>query len=254
MWAGWHGLNPALAEVGSRAISMVTSLSWPFPTLKLELVLESGYRFGWVDLLNCGKGLFAIVALLIVLVAAWRLMCLMIGWRATYRLLREIRTIPLGRGVWLSSDIDRPCATPGGRILLPMRCASLPADELIAIVAHERSHTLWRDGWIDGLVSGIRALFWFVPGIAWWCRKIDFDRECACDRAAVNRFAMGRAIARVAQWPGSAPAIGLVQRPSRAVARIEALVSDGSRRWHWLFAATLLYSAGIVLWSQLWLL
>jgi BlaR1 peptidase M56 len=254
LWTGWYGLNPALAEAGSRAVSIIAGFTWPFPTLKVEMALEGGYRFGWADLLNGCDLFFAIAAFSIVVVAIWKLMALALGWRTTYSLLRDLRVISLGRGIWLSPDVDCPCATPGGRILLPSACLALPADELVAIVAHERSHVRWKDGWIDSSLGVIRALFWFVPGAGWWCRKIEFDRECACDQVVGNRHAMGRAIARVAQWPGRAPVMGLIQGRSKAVSRLEALLEGRVKPSHWLLAVGVLYLAGIVFWSQLWLL
>lgn len=250
-WVGWHGLDPALAEEGSRVISAATGISLPFPLLKVGMTLENGYPFSWVDLLasripNMVVGGIAAALASIALVRLVRVAIQLRPMGGSYQ-------IPIGRNLWLSPTLARPCTTMRGRVLLPLGSLALPLDELCAIIAHERDHAKWRDGYFYLATQVIGALFWCIPGLAWWCRKIEFERECACDRAAKRGESMARAIAKVAGWQGERHALGLV-RSTGAVPRIEALLEREPKRWHWLLALGAVYSAGVVLWGEFWIL
>lgn len=177
-WVGWHGLDPALAEEGSRMISAATGISIPFPLLKVGMTLENGYPFSWVDLFasRLPDLLIGSVAVGLICVALVRLVRVAIQLKPKRRTCQRL----IGRNLWLSPDLARPCTTIGGRVLLPPGALALPLDELSAIIAHERAHARWRDGYFYLATRLIGALFWFVPGLAWWCRRIDFERECAC--------------------------------------------------------------------------
>jgi len=62
---------------------------------------------------------------------------------------------------------------------------SLTADQLNAILAHERCHLRYRDNLTAAIHTSVEALFWFHP-LVWWIgvRMID-ERERHCDESVI---------------------------------------------------------------------
>jgi bla regulator protein BlaR1 len=57
----------------------------------------------------------------------------------------------------------------------------LAADEMEAVLAHERCHVAWRDNLAATVHMFVEALFWFHPLIWWLGTRIIDERERACD-------------------------------------------------------------------------
>jgi beta-lactamase regulating signal transducer with metallopeptidase domain len=71
-------------------------------------------------------------------------------------------------------------------IVLPTAWTSWPAEQLAAVLAHERAHIVRRDPLVRSLAYVNRSLFWFHP-LAWWLeRQLALTSEQACDDAAVR--------------------------------------------------------------------
>jgi len=57
----------------------------------------------------------------------------------------------------------------------------LPADEMRAVLAHERCHVAWRDNLGAALHMLVETVFWFHPLIWWLGKQLVAERELACD-------------------------------------------------------------------------
>jgi beta-lactamase regulating signal transducer with metallopeptidase domain len=77
-------------------------------------------------------------------------------------------------------------------ILLPTHLiASLTADELAGILAHEIAHLKRRDPWVRWFELFVVGLYWWHP-VAWYARHALRDaEEMACDALVLDRFGSG---------------------------------------------------------------
>ncbi len=71
-------------------------------------------------------------------------------------------------------------------VLLPALCLELDCSELEDILRHELHHVRRRDSVWNGLAIACRALLFFHPAAWYAVRKMQFDRELACDLAVVS--------------------------------------------------------------------
>lgn len=122
-------------------------------------------------------------------------------------------------------------------IIVPQGLASkLAAAELDAVLAHERAHLERRDDWANLLGRLVAAILWFHP-LAWFIlRRLDIERELACDACAVNRTGDARAYAallvKLSEWRQNMTAARepqlaagmLGRRPSQLAHRIQELL------------------------------
>jgi len=139
----------------------------------------------------------------------------------------------------ISADIASPMAAGLFRpaILLPERLlAELDDDELEQIRVHETAHLVRRDD-IDLLIQrSIEALFALHPVVRWITRRIDLEREIACDDFVVEQTGQARPYAscltRVVEIAGgvrsSIVAAAATEERSHLARRIEMLL-DKSR-------------------------
>jgi len=94
--------------------------------------------------------------------------------------------------------LDRPCAIGffWPRILIPEELLSrLKPAELEQIVLHEAAHLCRRDDWSNLLQQIALVLFPLNPALAWIQRRLEREREMACDEAVVRRTRTPRAYA-----------------------------------------------------------
>ncbi len=71
-------------------------------------------------------------------------------------------------------------------VLLPALCLEQDSSELEDILRHELHHVRRRDSVWNGLAIACRALLFFHPAAWYAVRKMQFDRELACDLAVVS--------------------------------------------------------------------
>jgi bla regulator protein BlaR1 len=71
----------------------------------------------------------------------------------------------------------------------------LAADEMEAVLAHERCHVAWRDNLTATLHMVVEALFWFHPLIWWLGMRIVDERERACDEQVLAQGHTSRSYA-----------------------------------------------------------
>ena len=71
-------------------------------------------------------------------------------------------------------------------VLLPTFCLDQDLSELEDILRHELHHVRRRDSFWNGLALACRALLFFQPAVWYAVRKMQFERELACDLAVVS--------------------------------------------------------------------
>lgn len=71
-------------------------------------------------------------------------------------------------------------------ILLPIFCLEEDGSELEDILRHELHHVRRWDSFWNGLALACRALLFFQPAVWYAVRKMQFERELACDLAVVS--------------------------------------------------------------------
>lgn len=107
---------------------------------------------------------------------------------------RRFSTLVLNAGIRRNVDIFTSSKVKGPLtlgffkpiVLVPAGFfASLPADQVEAILLHEIGHIRRHDYLVNLLQTAIRTIFFFHPAIHYISRKIDHDREHACDDFAV---------------------------------------------------------------------
>jgi beta-lactamase regulating signal transducer with metallopeptidase domain len=125
--------------------------------------------------------------------------------------------------------------------------ASLPDQELDAVLVHEAEHAHRRDP-LRRLAGRAAAdvLFW-LPLVGWWSRRRLEDAELAADRAAIRRVGrtpLARALRATA--PPVAPAAG-AGFDGAGPARVTQLLGDPPPRRRPPLAACLLSALGLIL-------
>lgn len=166
----------------------------------------------------------------------------------------------------LSQEVQVPCALGLGKavILLPAPVVdALSDDELDQLVMHEYAHLVRRDDWWRLAQSLIEAIIGLHPAVRWIGRRIDLEREAACDdvvvalTGAVTPYAA--CLARVArlsigQGPFAAggvaianPAVGAASVLRRRVTRLLDTRRNGATRpsLPWLALAGAALVAGL---------
>ncbi|MDY6947924.1 MAG: M56 family metallopeptidase [Pseudomonadota bacterium] len=99
---------------------------------------------------------------------------------------RATRLAPYGAlEIRVSSDVSSP-ATVFSTILVPADFASWPPEAQRLAIAHERSHVISRDFYVQWLAQIYRSLFWFNP-FAWWlASRLALLNEHVSDDAAID--------------------------------------------------------------------
>ena len=208
-----------------------------------------------------GSGLWA-VAKLAVLVS-WAVIALALIARAVIRqrsTVRAARRLPVGDRAILAAvarataavglrrgpDV-RVCSTAsspylvglaGPILVIPKWLAGTPR-ALDAAIVHELAHLRRRDHWLRAFEVGVRCVFFFWPVVAWTCRRVEVQREMACDewacasdsmdRASYARFLVTVARRARARVPAPAIAMALVRTRSELESRVDSLISRHSK-------------------------
>lgn len=132
-------------------------------------------------------------------------------------------------------------------ILLPANLVDQASDEeLVAVLCHELSHILRRDGWAAALQTLAVALWWFHPFVHFASRQASRVRELSCDDMVLLRFGVSpshyaHALLKVLQLQVSArwqPVLAMASGPTTTmrlnrIARGQARCASTST-WTWL--------------------
>lgn len=101
--------------------------------------------------------------------------------------------------VLASVHVDVPCVVGALRpiVLVPVAAFhGLPPEQLEAVLLHELAHVRRRDGLAHAMQRAAEALLWFHPAARWLSRRIDAERELACDALVASVAGSGRDLAR----------------------------------------------------------
>jgi beta-lactamase regulating signal transducer with metallopeptidase domain len=173
--------------------------------------------------------------------------------------LERVRDEHLGRAVELrvSERIGTPL-TLGflhPAILFPARLLEeLRPEELLQVTLHELAHVRRGDAWTNLAQRLLEAVFFFHPAVYWIGRRLELERELACDDYVVAHAAGERAYARcltrlaelsvAARYARLAP--GAASRGSQLTHRVRALLApDRARRGRRSVVAASLLVAGM---------
>lgn len=182
----------------------LTMLALPFlravnagPTLRIPVPVLPGSPLPLLALpsLPGGAGMRTVLIAAYALGALFLLGRLLWGtWQARRMLRNSFRDSSLSgssedHGLLLSPA----CASPvtigwwQPRIVLPQSSRSWPAEQVRAVLAHEREHARWRDPLAQWCVLLNRSLFWVHPAAWWMERQMGELAEDACDRAVLSQ-------------------------------------------------------------------
>jgi len=168
----------------------------------------------------------------------------------------RVRVCPRNSPLALTWGLCRPTV-----LLSTWMLARLDAEELDAVIAHELGHVLRRDFLIVALATVLRDAFCYLPTSRAAYRRLQAEKEPACDELAVQStlrpLALASALARVWEYAviGAAvePIPSLTDRRAPVEERIERLmhwspppVAEESRRGG-MFAPGFGLSAGAAL-------
>ncbi|HEX4124024.1 MAG TPA: M56 family metallopeptidase [Tepidisphaeraceae bacterium] len=122
-------------------------------------------------------------------------------------------------------------------LLLPADAAKWPPDHRRAVLLHELAHAKRGDTVWQPLAQFIRALYWFNPLVWLACRRLQAEREMACDDLVLSGGARPSAyaeqllqIAAEMPAPRSATAAIAMARPSALEGRLLAILDAGRNR------------------------
>lgn len=200
-WALLHGVNPLLAELGTRQLSVMVN-----PFIGIQLFMQDWKTFSVADLIAlCTQPIWIRTVVLIAISGAFFSSGLLIARiirtkkriadmakngrsilplelkPQVYELLKQTRTQLLA-----TSTVTTPCIA-GRTIFLPERLVDvLSKEELEAVIVHELAHLRWKDSTLRLIYSWIGALFWWIPTSP-WRRRLEELQEEASD-AAIRRF------------------------------------------------------------------
>lgn len=216
-WALLHGINPTLAEAGTRNLSIMVN-----PFTGIQFSMQDGKTFSVADVIALSTDILVIQAIVSIAIAGtiiactWRLIRIFRAKRCIDLMVRGATMIDwpnLNRGLaeWMkqkgvqcasTSAVGAPCITKK-TVLFPARLLNdLSQEEGEAIIAHEMAHLHWRDCSLRLGYSLIATVFWWIP-TAWWQRRIEEMQEQASDsmihRFGISRFALAEAVLKTAR-------------------------------------------------------
>src|ERR1041385_8124471 len=101
--------------------------------------------------------------------------------------------------VLISSEIDSPIAVGFVRpaVILPESLGDvLTQEEMDHVLLHEAAHLARRDDWTNLLARILSAVLALHPVALWVLRRIEIEREVACDDWVVSRTQSARRYAQ----------------------------------------------------------
>ncbi len=171
------------------------------------------------------------------------------------RVTSAIRVLPADTRVQvrISANIDYPMAAGLGKpiILLPETLATgLTTPELRVIILHEFAHLTRWDDWTKLAQRVIESVLFFNPVIHWIGRRLELEREIACDdhvvRQTGNPGDYARCLTRLSELTAlrAAPSLipGVLNGRKQIFKRFERLLhrdrQDNTAAARWRFAGT----------------
>lgn len=243
-WSSWvvnHGLLATDAPAGSR--SLLCSLSFgesPIPivaTVQCLFKLHSSFSFSVADLLAENLPGVQIFGVLFGLGAAFKILTQMLALGREAKHLGQVmlNAEPFHQSmtryrVLLSRDVSVPIAYARSIVLPKELVLKLTALQMRAVIQHEAAHLRWLDPWQSVTASLIHSGFWFIPGLTTFVKKMELEKELACDAVAdpmEMAEAIQKAVLHVKFQQGYQIAMALCRRDE--VVRVEILTRHCKR-------------------------
>lgn len=276
-WALLKGINPLLAERGTRQLSLMVN-----PWMGIRLNLHDGQTFSVADVIALSVDPLWIKAIVSLAAIGMIFSCARIWIRIardkkhmghilkSASLIQLLKAKPVlaawiqkkGVRLVLASDINAPCIA-GKTILFPAHLSDeLSTEEYEAVIAHEMAHLQWQDRSMRIVYTMVAAVFWWIPSRRWQ-RRIDEMQEKACDylihRFGISKFALAEAILKTAQKTRAAPSrlvCSFVERPSSLKSRMQMILQGPvpqARAWKAIQYGLLGVVLLSILWGKLWI-
>lgn len=127
-------------------------------------------------------------------------------------------------------------------VLLPAALlTALDEDEWSHIVVHELAHVRRYDDWANLVQRILEQVFFYLPAVVWAGRRLEFQRELACDEFAALWCGSGRAYARcltrvaeTARRDSLLLAPGATARGGQLSRRVATLLTPAPPRGRWM--------------------
>jgi beta-lactamase regulating signal transducer with metallopeptidase domain len=218
----WPRLNAATRHwVWWLTLAALGSLGWGWPAADMPAVAESA-EAGLTPLIVVPSAPDASIAIVMgvwIAIALVSLVRVVAGIHAVFKLRDQCTTFPRDveaqLPLWLEAQardhVRRParlmlCEAVRGATVLGfyLPCIALPpslvraltTDELDQIVLHEHAHVQRYDDWTRLAQTLFQSVLWIHPATALLGRRLDLEREMACDEWVVARTGLPRAYAR----------------------------------------------------------
>ncbi|HEY6456861.1 MAG TPA: M56 family metallopeptidase [Steroidobacteraceae bacterium] len=221
-----HATLPAFVSTASRTAVQLTQLSGQSATTLARVAHASHYG----DMVPVGIALLWALGALVA-AAHW-----FTRWLTVRRALRESTPTNLAFVIPVRASTSHlePAVVGILRpvLLLPAGVERhLAADEMEAVLAHERCHVVWRDNLAATVHMFVEALFWFHPLIWWLGTRMVNERERACDEQVLAQGYSCRSYAegilKVCEHYLKAPLISVAGvGGARLCRRIEAIMKN----------------------------
>jgi beta-lactamase regulating signal transducer with metallopeptidase domain len=169
-------------------------------------------------------------------------------WQSRFSALAKLSGLSRDTGFFVSNRVSGPVTLGTFKpiILVPFGFfARIPSDQVEAILLHEIAHIRRNDYFINLLQTAIKTVFFYHPAITYICRKIDQDREYACDDFAIGRtnnpLALAKGLAAVRlSTPSAAFALAANGKDTPLLARLKRISGHRvNHKGHGPFASTL---------------
>jgi beta-lactamase regulating signal transducer with metallopeptidase domain len=247
-WALLQGINPLIAEIGTRQLSLMVN-----PWMGIGLNMLERQTFSLADVIALSVDPVWIRSMVCLVAAGTIVSCslfffrLLKSKREVRHLLKSASLIAFpsdinskllffikkrGMQLGITSALASPCLA-GKIILFPASLWNDLSPEMRdAIIAHEMGHFTWRDGALRFLCAAVAAVFWWVP-TQWVHSRIAAMQERACDswihRFGICKFALANAIVQTAnrgRGKRSSLLCSFIERPSSLKRRVEWMMQE----------------------------
>ena len=208
-WALPFGLNPNIADKGSRFLSAVIGT---YPGVRLQFSigeLDTGWTYSIADVLalKISPFLLKMGCLCILCISLGSLALFFMKWsieKKALSALLERSSLYRSRlgSFFLSSEVSSPCAS-FGKVIFPCSLKHiLLQEEKEAVLAHEYEHIRWKDSFLRMFVRAVSSFFWWIP-MGFLEKKIEREQELAADlsiyRLGISKMALATAMLKVAK-------------------------------------------------------
>lgn len=276
-WALLHGVNPILAETGTRQLSIMVN-----PFTGIQFSMQDGKTFSvadvvalsinpiWIRLIVSVAVVGSITAIAVRLVRIFQEKQY-ISWIVRDSSLVSLPNLNPSLDTWMrkkqivlavSTEVTSPCIV-GKTILFPISLIdALSKEEIEAVITHEIGHYHWKDCAFRLVCALIASLFWWIPS-RWWQTLMEEAQEQASDamiyRFGISPLALAEAALKTAQKAKEMPTIQaspFVGRRMWLQKRMQKILSNRARpatKWKVMQYALVICSLLSILFGRLWI-